>query len=66
MSLKRLTNKSACNSALNKDLRNSSKNLLEIKLINFLKRGILFLKEKKLVKFMERAYFFLTTREYGI
>jgi len=63
MSLIRLTNKSACNSASNKDLRNSSKNLLEIKLINFLKRGILFLKEKKLVKFMERAYFFLTTRE---
>ena len=47
MSLIRLTNKSACNSASNKDLRNSSKNLLEIKLINFLKRGILFLKEKK-------------------
>ena len=45
MSLKRLTNKSAFNSVSNKDLRNSSENLLEIKLINFLKRYILFLKK---------------------
>ena len=40
-----------------------SENLLEIKLINFLKRAILFLKEKKLVRFMERACSFLTKRE---
>jgi hypothetical protein len=63
MSLIRNITKIAGNSALNKDLRNSSENLLEIKLINFLKRATLFLKEKKLVRFMERAYLFLTTRD---
>ena len=54
---------SAINNALNKNFKTDSKNLIETKLINFLKRGYFFLKEKKLVRFIERAYSFLIKRE---
>ena len=60
MSLFEHKTNNACNNALH---INSSKNLLEIKLINFLKRAILILREKKLVRFMEKACSFLMKRE---
>ena len=51
------------NNACNNVLHIKSSNLLEIKIINFLKRAILFLREKKLVRFMEKACSFLMKRE---
>jgi hypothetical protein len=63
MSFSEYTTNIVINNTLNKNLKVNSESLLEIKLINFLERATLFLKEKKLVRFMERACSFLTKRE---
>ena len=46
------------NNACNNVLHIKSSNLLEIKLINFFEKIILFLREKKLVRFMEKLVHF--------